>query len=125
MSKEKFYKEWRVEGLIVLRDHDNPDNAEMNPQKFAVRYTSDEIGKSLSISDEETGVLFMIPFDIIDADIKEYNNPKVLFFCDGAGCETKRNCGHPCNHTFDVKHAKNFTQFESENLYYETEEGEE
>ena len=71
MSKEKFFKTWRVKGLIVLADHDDPDKAKMNPYKFTVRYTSDKVGKSLSITDEETGVMFMIPFDAISKDIKE------------------------------------------------------
>ena len=43
----------------------------MTPQKYTVRYTSDKVGKSLSITDEETGVMFLIPFDAISKDIKE------------------------------------------------------
>lgn len=71
MSKDKFFKTWSIEGLLVLADHDNPDKASMSPQKYTVRYTSDKVGKSLSITDEETGVMFMIPFDAISKDIKE------------------------------------------------------
>ena len=71
MRKEKFFKTWRVKGLIILADHDDPDKASMTPQKDTVRYTSDKVGKSLSITDEETGVMFLIPFDAISKDIKE------------------------------------------------------
>lgn len=34
-----------------------------NPHIFAVEYTSDKIGKSLSIGNLQTGDMFQIPFD--------------------------------------------------------------
>lgn len=33
------------------------------PNKFAVEYTADKIGKTLSIGNLETGDMFSIPFD--------------------------------------------------------------
>lgn len=33
------------------------------PSKLYVQYTSDKIGKSLSIGDPETGISYQIPFD--------------------------------------------------------------
>ena len=39
------------------------NNKHVISHKFFVQYTSDEIGKSLSIGNEQTGEMFQIPFD--------------------------------------------------------------
>ena len=31
----------------------------------------------------------------------------IVYVCDGGACE---NCGIDCNHTHDIRHAKNFTE---------------
>ena len=41
----------------------NTKHGVMQPHKFAVEYTSDKIGKSLSIGNLDTGDMFQIPFD--------------------------------------------------------------
>lgn len=45
-----------INGIWVNTKH-------VKPHKFFVQYTSDEIGKSLSIGNELTGEMFQIPFD--------------------------------------------------------------
>lgn len=41
------------------------------PRDLAVRITSDEHGKSLSISDDDRGMMFMIPLEPILSRLKE------------------------------------------------------
>lgn len=53
-------KEWKVEGLLF-----KTRTMRMRRKEFFVRYTSDEIGKSLSIADEVNGIMFQVPFDEI------------------------------------------------------------
>ena len=43
----------------------NVKSGQMEHKKFAVEYTSDKIGKSLSIGNLETGDMFQIPFDYL------------------------------------------------------------
>ena len=57
-------KTFKVDGIIFVE-------AVMIKTKLVVRYTADEIGKSLSIADEHQGVMFQIPFDKIYEQIKE------------------------------------------------------
>ena len=53
-------REWFVNGIVTSFQKGMP---RMMKKKFCVRYTSDKIGKSLSIADEKSGVMFQIPFD--------------------------------------------------------------
>ena len=62
-------KTWKVNGLVFLTG--TQKFLGMHKKKFVVRYTSDEIGKSLSIADEKSGVMFQIPFDSILKQIME------------------------------------------------------
>lgn len=56
--------------------------------------------------------------DIREAD-KIIAVGKVLFVCDHRSCE---RCGGDCNHTHDVRHARNFELFPgSTNTFYEVE----
>ena len=41
----------------------NVNHGISEPYKFAVEYTSDKLGKSLSIGNLDTGDMFQIPFD--------------------------------------------------------------
>ena len=41
----------------------NVNHGVSKPQEFAIEYTADKIGKSLSIGNLETGDMFQIPFD--------------------------------------------------------------
>jgi len=41
----------------------NVNNRVSKPCEFAIEYTADNIGKSLSIGNLETGDMFSIPFD--------------------------------------------------------------
>jgi hypothetical protein len=59
-------KTWNVAGIITSFQNGFPQF--MN-KKFVVRYTSDKVGKSLSIADEKSGVMFQIPFDAIYREI--------------------------------------------------------
>ena len=63
---------WELEGIVFLDK--NQKYAGMHRKKFIVRYTSDNIGKSLSIADERSGVMFQIPFDSIYEQIQEAKN---------------------------------------------------
>ncbi len=58
------YKSWNETGFIITEKG-------FIPTKFVVRYTADKIGKSLSIADEENGVMFQIPMDRISKEISE------------------------------------------------------
>ena len=62
-------KSWKVDGLIITTAPQ--PKTRMIPKKFVVRYTSDMRGKSLSIADEVSGVMFQIPFDQIYKEITE------------------------------------------------------
>ena len=57
-------KVFEVDGLIIVE-------AGFLPKKLVVRYSSDQIGKSLSIADDKEGVMFQVPFDEIYEKIKE------------------------------------------------------
>lgn len=56
--RNKNTKTFEVDGLIVSYQKGFPQFAK---RRFAVRYTSDKVGKSLSIADEGNGVMFQIP----------------------------------------------------------------
>lgn len=58
------YKSWNETGFIITEKG-------FSLTKFVVRYTADKIGKSLSIADEENGVMFQIPMDRISKEISE------------------------------------------------------
>lgn len=66
--KNKNTKTWTVEGLIASYHLGFPQFAK---RRFVVRYTSDKVGKSLSISDEDLGVMFQVPFDAIIREIQK------------------------------------------------------
>ncbi len=70
MNRDKKMKAtWNIEG-IVFTTSPQPKTAQgMHQKKFVVRYTSDQIGKSLSIADEKSGVMFQIPFDALYKEI--------------------------------------------------------
>ena len=61
-------RQWDVEGLLTIRDT-KTGNFMTFPKTFCVRYTSDDIGKSLSIADEDGGVMFQVAFDEIFEEI--------------------------------------------------------
>lgn len=58
--RNKNTKTFEVDGLIVSYQKGFP---QFEKRRFAVRYTSDKVGKSLSIADEGNGVMFQIPMD--------------------------------------------------------------
>lgn len=58
--------EWNVDGMVSCV---TPKGAIMHPKKLCVRYTSDSIGKSLSIADEQLSIMLQIPFDFIEREI--------------------------------------------------------
>ena len=60
-------KTWYVSGIVTSFQKGYP---QMMNKKFTVRYTDDELGKSLSIADEKSGVMFHIPFDKIFEEIR-------------------------------------------------------
>ena len=66
MSKRT--KMWFVDGIVTSFQKGLP---RMMKKRFCVRYTSDKIGKSLSITDEQSGVMFQIPFDKLYTEIIE------------------------------------------------------
>lgn len=65
---------WFVNGIVTSFQKGMP---RMMKKKFCVRYTSDKIGKSLSIADEASGVMFQIPFDELYKQILESGNDNV------------------------------------------------
>lgn len=65
---------WKIKGL-VFTTAPQPQQA-MAEKAFTVRYTSDAIGKSLSIADEKSGVMFQIPFDGIYKEITKEGGSK-------------------------------------------------
>ena len=70
MSK-KIYKQWKVDGLLVSVNQSSTSAPVMIRKRLVVRYTSDKIGKSLSISDDDNGIMFEVPVDAIEKDIRE------------------------------------------------------
>lgn len=66
MSKKT--KKWEVNGFSIV---DVERGFKFNPLLLTVRYTSDENGKSLSISDDDGGFMFQIPFSEILEDINK------------------------------------------------------
>ena len=64
-------RKWFVNGIVTSFQKGMP---RMMRKKFCVRYTSDKIGKSLSIADETSGVMFQIPFDELYKQIIESGN---------------------------------------------------
>lgn len=56
-------RSWKTEGLVYTTEP-QPQTA-ISIKRFVVRYTKDEIGESLSIADEKSGVMFHIPFEEI------------------------------------------------------------
>ena len=62
-------KMWEVTGMVT----DTRDNVgfTIKPKPLVVRYTSDMLGKSLSIADEDLGIMLQIPLDQIYKDITE------------------------------------------------------
>lgn len=67
-------KTWFVNGIVTSFQKGMP---RMMKKKFCVRYTSDKIGKSLSIADEVSGVMFQVPFDELYKQIVESGNDNV------------------------------------------------
>ena len=70
MSKQ-IYKQWKVDGLLVSVNQSSTSAPVMIRKRLVVRYTSDKIGKSLSISDDDNGIMFEVPVDAIEKDIRE------------------------------------------------------
>lgn len=58
---------WKVDGLVFLMPPQEKPG--LGHKKFVVRYSDDEMGKTLSISDEKSGVMFSIPFEEILKDM--------------------------------------------------------
>lgn len=56
----KFYKEWPVQGLRIKV---SGSGHSMVKRELWVRYAKDAAGESLSIADENEGLMFEIPFD--------------------------------------------------------------
>lgn len=46
-----------------------------------------------------------IPFLINAVQAARSEHPKVLYICDKRACD---KCNEPCEHTLDIRHAKNF-----------------
>lgn len=59
-------KVWEVDGFTIV---DVCKGFRFNPTKLTVRYTSDKVGKTLSISDDMGGFMFQVPFDEIFKEI--------------------------------------------------------
>lgn len=61
-------KTWEVDGVIWATDR----KGDTYPifKKLVVRYMSDTVGKSLSISDEDHGLMMQVPFNAIEKQIK-------------------------------------------------------
>ena len=65
-------KTWQTEGILTSFQKGFP---QFQKRRLTVRYTSDKAGKSLSISDDNNGVMFQIPFDgILQEIMKEGEN---------------------------------------------------
>ena len=60
----KFEK--KIDGLFF----DDP-NYRLNPKQITVRGTSDYKGKSLSLADEEKGIMIMIPLEPVMYELRQ------------------------------------------------------
>lgn len=60
---------WNIKGVLHTTAPQPKTAQGMREKQFLVIYTADSIGKSLSIADEKSGVMFQIPFDGIYAEI--------------------------------------------------------
>ena len=65
-NQNKKYKEWHVNGIVCIVG----EMPHFIPKQLVVRFTSDRIGRSLSIADEKEGIMFDIPMDAIIEDLK-------------------------------------------------------
>ena len=61
---------WDIEGIVFTMAPQTHER--VIRKKLAVRYQSDNLGKSLSIADEESGLMLEIPFDGILKEIEKY-----------------------------------------------------
>lgn len=87
---------WDLTGMVT--DARDPKGYTIQPKTLVVRYKSDKIGKSLSIADEDLGILLQIPFDQI---YKEITEAKCPYFSDE---ETKQPCIEgPCMKPSDCR----------------------
>lgn len=66
LFRNKNTKTWETEGILTSFQKGFP---QFQKRRLTVRYTSDKVGKSLSIADEGNGVMFQIPFDAIYHEI--------------------------------------------------------
>ena len=60
---------WKVKGILHITSPQPLEHRGMHPKNYVVRYTADNLGKSLSMADENNGVMFQIPFDGIYNEI--------------------------------------------------------
>lgn len=60
-------KTWEVNGIIWATDRKG--NGVPVFTNLVVRYTSDTVGKSLSISDDVHGLMLEVPFDAIEKEL--------------------------------------------------------
>lgn len=60
-------KTWEVDGVIWATDRKG--NTYPVFTNLVVRYTSDTVGKSLSISDDVHGLMLQVPFDAIEEEL--------------------------------------------------------
>ena len=62
-------KIWKVQGIVFT---DKPQKyIGMRRKRFVVRYMQDNEGTSLSIADEASGVMYLVPFADIQKEISE------------------------------------------------------
>ena len=66
LFRNKNTKTWETEGILTSYQKGFP---QFQKRRLTVRYTSDKVGKSLSIADEDNGVMFQVPFDAIYHEI--------------------------------------------------------
>ena len=66
LFRNKNTKTWETEGILTSYQKGFP---QFQKRRLTGRYTSDKVGKSLSIADEGNGVMFQIPFDAIYHEI--------------------------------------------------------
>ena len=60
-------KTWEVDGVVWATDRKG--NVVPVFTNLVVRYTSDALGKSLSISDDTHGLMLQVPFDAIEKEL--------------------------------------------------------
>jgi len=60
-------KIWEVDGVIWATDRKGDTYQVFT--NLVVRYTSDTVGKSLSISDDVHGLMLQVPFDAIEKEL--------------------------------------------------------